>query len=349
MNQYLSDKIKILSAIAILFVLYIHSGFHADEIEGMKLNHYVQAMISGMLGRCAVPLFYMISGYLFFRNTNSIYSVIKKIKKRVRTLLIPYVISCVFFVVFYVIVEIIPDTSKFMNNTMMLLFEKDWKTITVSVFYNSGDGSPLAFHLWFLRDLIILVLLSPVWFLLFKYLKWSWIVAVFLLNYFSVSNFPVYALFWFGFGGAFANGNISAKCNHGKVISFVLLISFLIISFLQLFYANGIWEYIQIPVIMLGVIALWGVYNYIIPSTFTLQRHTWLSKICGFTFFIYLFHEPTLNIVRKLIAFIIGKTETGYLISYLVSPWIFMIVAVIVGIILKKYVSKLYNIATGGR
>ena len=38
MRQYLSYKLRVLSLISILFVLYIHSGFHADEIEGMVWN-----------------------------------------------------------------------------------------------------------------------------------------------------------------------------------------------------------------------------------------------------------------------------------------------------------------------
>lgn len=65
-SSYTSDKIRLLSLILIIFVLYIHSGFHADEIEGMAINDRVQEFMSGMMGRCAVPLFYMISGYLFF-------------------------------------------------------------------------------------------------------------------------------------------------------------------------------------------------------------------------------------------------------------------------------------------
>jgi peptidoglycan/LPS O-acetylase OafA/YrhL len=138
-----------------------------------------------------------------------------------------------------------------------------------------------------------------------------------------------------------------SKIQLGGVILFII---FLIISLLQLFYSSGrIWGYIQIPIITLGIIGMWITYDFIISSTFTLQRHRWLSKICEFTFFIYLFHEPTINIVRKLIVFFLGKNETGYLVSYLVSPWIFMIAAVIIGAILKKYVTKLYNIATGGR
>lgn len=44
MNQYLSDKIKILSFCSIILVLYIHSGFHdyPHEILGMKMNHILQ-------------------------------------------------------------------------------------------------------------------------------------------------------------------------------------------------------------------------------------------------------------------------------------------------------------------
>ena len=59
MTQYLSDKIKLLSFLAIILVLHIHSNFHdyPHEILGMKFNHYLQSAISTQLGRCAVPFF----------------------------------------------------------------------------------------------------------------------------------------------------------------------------------------------------------------------------------------------------------------------------------------------------
>ncbi|MDR2408799.1 MAG: acyltransferase [Bacteroidales bacterium] len=350
MNSYLSDKIKILSLVSILVVLYMHSGFHAYEIDGMRLNEYVQRMISDMIGRCAVPLFYIISGYLFFyKIPNGFHSIFGKQKNRMRTLLIPYIIASVFFVVLSVLVAIVPGTAQFINSSILPLFENDWKTVFYNIFYNAGTGMPIAAQLWFLRDLIILVILSPIWYLLYKYLRWYWIVGVFVLNYFSINYFPVYALFWFGFGGALVSANVSGW-NIKPYKTILLVILFMALCLLQLFYSKLIiWDYIKIPVILLGVSAIWFLYNIVVSPTFRLQNHSWLAKSCIFTFFIYLFHEPTINIVRKLIVFFLGKNETGYLVSYLVSPWIFMIVAVIIGSILKKYVSKLYNIATGGR
>lgn len=68
MTQYLSDKLRVLSFVSILLVLYIHSSFHEDEINGMEINIMTQDFISGMVGRCAVPLFYIISGWLFLGN-----------------------------------------------------------------------------------------------------------------------------------------------------------------------------------------------------------------------------------------------------------------------------------------
>ena len=42
MTKYISEKIKVLSAIAIVIVVYIHSGFHDDELVGMEQNLMIQ-------------------------------------------------------------------------------------------------------------------------------------------------------------------------------------------------------------------------------------------------------------------------------------------------------------------
>jgi hypothetical protein len=269
-------------------------------------------------------------------------------KKRIKTLLFPYIISSVFFVIFYLIIESVPSLDQFINSSISPLFEKDWLTILGSMFYDAGNGMPQAFQLWFLRDLIILVAFSPIWYFLFKYLKWFWIPVVFLLNFFPVEHVPVYSLFWFSLGGALVNTDISKQ--YKKTIGICLLILFLILCLLQLIYPDlSVWKYTTISIILLGIISIWLMYDVMVSSSFSLQKHTWLTKICSFTFFIYLFHEPSLNIVKKIILFILGKNETGYLICYLTSPWIFMFIAVIIGLGMKKYLPKIYEIAVGGR
>lgn len=198
-----------MSFISIVFVLYIHSQFTQDEIAGMHTNDYIQTFWSGMVGRCAVPLFYMISGYLFFLNVpNGMQSVFGKIRKRVRTLLIPYIIGCLFFVGFYVIVEMMPGTSRFLNNSMMSIFQQPLAKLLCATFYGINGGMPYAFQLWFLRDLILIVLTSPLWYALLRQLGWWCVCIVFMLTYVDIPCVPVLSLFWFIFGGQLAKSTL---------------------------------------------------------------------------------------------------------------------------------------------
>lgn len=166
LTLYDSQKIKVISFACIILVLYIHSGFHdyPHEIAGMAFNHWIQDIISGQIGRCAVPMFYMISGFLFFQNVHTMGDIWKKMRKRVRTLLVPYVIAALFMPLFLVVLDMLPFASRFSNGAGFSdSFRQPVGDILSSLFYKvPGGTSPWAFHLWFLRDLIIIVALSPV-------------------------------------------------------------------------------------------------------------------------------------------------------------------------------------------
>lgn len=108
-------------------------------------------------------------------------------------------------------------------------------------------------------------------------------------------------------------------------------------------------SYWELPVSSLGVVAYWVFYDRVVPLSFDLAAHRWLSTACGFTFFIYLFHEPTLNIVRKLLVLPLGHTSASFALSYLLSPWLFAVLWVFVGLALKRRVPKFYGILTGSR
>lgn len=350
MTQYLSDKLRVLSLISIIIVLYIHSGFHADEIEGMVMNDRVQEFVSGMMGRCAVPLFYVISGYLFFlRVPEGMKSIYGKMRKRVGTLVVPYIIGCLFFVGFGVLMTVLPGVSKYMNSSVLPLFSKPIGEILRSIFYDAGNGSPCAFQLWFLRDLILIVAISPLWYLCLKHLKWVFVAVVFVLTYFDVPHVPFYSLFWFVLGGQLTKAKIEMGGVSGR-IKVAIFGLFLIISIVQLLSPDMLeWNLLRIPIIMLGIIGIWGLYDAFVEKKFCLSHHKWLGIACQFTFFIYLFHEPTLNIVRKLIVVMLSKNELGYLTSYLLSPWIFTVCAVFAGLLFRKYLPRVYDVCTGGR
>ena len=134
-----------------------------------------------------------------------------------------------------------------------------------------------------------------------------------------------------------------------KIHSWGWAIAYVVISSFEIVLAYDCFTYMKIPFTFIGVVAMFSMYNLLVEKTFSLKKHHYLTIACSFTFFIYLFHEPTLNIVRKLLIVILGRTSLGFAINYLVSPWIFAIGFIFVGNLLKKYTPRLFSICVGGR
>lgn len=346
MTKYLSEKIKVLSFVAMILVLYIHSGFHdyPHEILGMELNHYLQNTISGQLGRCAVPLFYMISGYLFFQNVCSLRDVLRKMKKRVKTIVIPYFIAALFFPLFLLLIEHIPFAVKMSNGINVIAeFQKPIRILVYELFVAKDDVSPWAFHLWYLRDLIIIIMSCPILFVLKRQLKSELLcLTFFLLSFVDIPVVQFSSFFWFMTGDALL-------LRIDKKHSWFWPIAYIMICIIEMLLSCPYFTYMKIPLTYVGVVAIWSMYNLLVEKSFSLKEHQYMTKACSFTFFIYLFHEPTLNVVRKLLILILGRTSLGFAVNYLLSPWIFAIVFILIGCFLKKYVPRLYSVCVGGR
>lgn len=345
-DKYTSDKLKVMSFASIILVLYIHSGFHdiPSEIQGMKTNFYIQEMISSVIGRTAVPMFFMISGMLFFRNINDLGNVLSKMKKRARTLLVPFLIAGLFLPAVYLVMGQLPWTAQFINsNDMFSGVDSVWTVLQSLYLYVPGVDQPWGFHLWFLRDLIIIIAFGPILYLARKRLGGGIVVAaLFCLTYISVKLSLFTSMFWFMTGDWLL-------MKSSKVKSWLWVIIYFVVSVCQMLMPNEVWDYFLLPITLMGVLALWSFYDYIVGADFNLKEHRLLTTICQFTFFIYLYHEPTINILRKLMIIPLGRSSLGFAVNYILSPWIFVLIAVPVGMLMKKYIPKIYSILVGGR
>lgn len=347
MTDYISDKIKVLSLVAIVLVLYIHSGFHdyPHEILGMQFNHYLQDAISGKLGRCAVPLFYMISGFLFFQHVDAVSDVLGKMRKRVKALLVPYIIGALFFPLFCLLVEHVPFAAKMSNGSGTSdELTKPLLDVLLALFYmKPGGNTPWAFHLWFLRDLIIIVACSPLLFYMRKYMRGDVTCLFFLiLSFAGITSVQFLSFFWFMAGDAFL-GRMDKTKSWGWPIVYVF------ICIAEMCWSPEWMSYLNVLSISIGILAVWSVYDLVLKGNFVLRNHRWLAMASSFTFFIYLFHEPTLNIVRKLLIFPLGTSSLGFAVNYLISPWVFALLFIGLGWLLRKYMPKVYGVCVGGR
>lgn len=346
MDKYLSQKISILSFICIILVLYIHSGFHdtPNEIQGMYINYYLQESISGQIGRLAVPLFFMISGYLFFYDCIKLETVYIKQKRRIRSLLLPYLVAGLFLPFFYILLGLVPGTDRFVNSFDTSWCEGNIIDILYHMYWDAGNGSPMGFHLWFLRDLIIIVLLSPFIYVMKKIDKKGCFVclAIFICSLL----WPVFcsSLFWFILGSYYLG-----KIVYNSSFVLLLLVLYVTLSTIELFYPSSIWIQIDLLLKIIGVIVVWNLYDLFIPQHFDLLNHFWLKIVTKYTFFVYLYHEPTINIVRKIVVLPFGRSSFGFAFSYLLSPLFFYILFILFGRFFSRSFPKIYSFCTGGR
>ena len=103
--------------------------------------------------RIAVPFFFLISGFLFFRNLDSNAQLIAKIRRRFLSLVIPYLCwSTLWLIVLGVVTSIESGTD---NPIRSLVPDAPLEWLYVWAL------DPIPGQLWFVRDLIGLSLLSP--------------------------------------------------------------------------------------------------------------------------------------------------------------------------------------------
>lgn len=343
-SKYNSDKIRLLSFVAILFVIYIHSPYL--EATGYPIAQCVQRFVADFgLAIFAVPLFYAISGLLFFNGVRKVRDCFPKIKKRFRSLLVPYIIWNLVFVGWYVVMAYTPGVSGFVNSDMLSSIQFSNPVSTLYFLFIS----PAGFHLWFLRDLMAFVMLSPI--LYFGINRFPWLTI--LLLFIGLGWIPRLGLVYFALGGAIALHcdleRLSAQLTKQRTI--LLLIIYFFNAFLAAFgvvrSGDAFWQYYVQIMSVIAIAAIWGLYDYVIASDLKFSAR--MATMLRYTFFVYLFHEPAFNIIKKIGLKVLGTHEYSLILLYMINPILMLVIAIGVGILFKKLLPKIYSICVGGR
>lgn len=347
MTPYLSDKIKVISLIAITMVIYIHTYYTEGEKYALFLS--LQEFLGGVgLSGIANPLFYFTSGYLFFISIKTIKDCFPKIKKRIRTLFIPYVLANTIAFIMYVMLDTISRTMPSLYNVVNFHI-LDWFSFDIGNILYRIYWKPVAFQLWFVRDMLIFVFSTPFVFPILKFVtkkKWSTIMTIGLLLF--IYFITCKQVLWMAIGGLVSMSNIidisSFKVTRTRnVVMYICGIIFLCFVLANIFgkiktgYGYALF----------GVISFWILYDKIVKGKILCNNNT-LSQACSYSFFIYLIHEPTLLIFKKL-PLVVCQNETMLILYFMTIPIIFVTTTIFVGSVLRKHFPKAFLIYTGGR
>lgn len=205
-----------------VLVVFIHvnlymKSFSLESVDFANLTamdgcNLFRASISHVLAHVAVPLFFFISGYLFFKGLRawnwSQYA--GKLRRRVKTLLVPYLIWNTMAIAVYLLIDLRPASLSAVwdflgeNGYLKMYWSSSvWNGARLNWFglsaYMTG---PFLVPLWFLRDLMVVMVLSPLLWGLFRYLKgWGLLLLVLChVSLMGIGGFTTTTFLFFGAG-----------------------------------------------------------------------------------------------------------------------------------------------------
>ena len=143
------------SLLAALGVVAIHLPL---PYEAGSAWHYLHRLVSLGLGKAAVPFFFLVSGYLLALHAGEPGWWKSALRKRVRTLLVPYLIWSVAFALVLFAASAIKELPALPDRA----FVTEWLTAKKGlVFGLDVTDVPLLVPLWYVRTLAILAIASP--------------------------------------------------------------------------------------------------------------------------------------------------------------------------------------------
>ena len=376
-DKQISETIRLLRFPLTMFVVFIHYniGVRGFSLHGVTYGldapewfRWVTAFFSDVLPRTAVPLFYIISGYLFFRGGSfdtDLYR--RKLRTRASTLLVPYLLWNVIAVLVQLSHRLPFLSSVFPSAHLMevqltplrlfcTFFDNYWNKGILVTPENDGMVSELPYPadvpLWYVRDLMVMVLLAPViWWSVRRAGRWLVVVlgAISLL-------FPMWedgwgtmlldAAFFFSWGAYYGIRGLSPLKGINKLWPVALI-------YLPLAIADALtkgWEYnifIHKAGILLGIVAIF----YIATRLVKCGKFGAMASLAGSSFLVFALHTLVIDDIGKVLftALNLPINMGTLLLLYFIVPSITILFCLGMYLILKRIAPSLCNLLTGGR
>ncbi|MCL1980437.1 MAG: acyltransferase [Proteobacteria bacterium] len=351
-----SLRLKLLRFPPIIGVIYIHgyntaigyAGGILGATETNELTRWVRIFLSEGIARISVPLFFLISGYLFFATFHwSPQTYWRKISGRLRSLLIPFVFWNLAGLGFLALMQAIPDFRPYFTGPGKMVADYDLSRY-FAVLFGVSDY-PVAYHFWFIRDLMLLLLLAPVLAVVVRFLP----IPFFLVMYWCwlADAWPTYAPG--AVGVLFFSAGAFCGINRQNIFLFDRFGLIIILVYLPLLAIDLIWydAWFNLYVHRTGLLA--GVLVTLYLTKFAVRSRRICAALLALgsaSFFVYAAHEPLLGILR-ILAYKYIPLDGPYtiLILYLFIP--ILVVALLVDChrVLRAVCPRFLMIISGGR
>lgn len=340
-SEQMSERIRILRAIFIIMVVFIHSTIKPVNFKESTAEfgipqalEMLQRFISSGVSCVAVPGFFLFSGILLYQKP---FTWAGNMRKKLRTLVLPYILCNSIWIAAFFLAQLFPFTSVFFSQKKNII--ANWGLLHwINAFLplNIFEGEyPFLYPFWYIHNLILLNFLAislkkimdrfPKIFLAFLVCLWilptsGWLrlykqsIVFFCLGYYFVKYHITFQ-------------TIDEKVNF-KLLSFLYFLLLCIYSF---FHIDSIgFVSLRYLIVLAGLLFWTHVSAY-------LKKGKFLTLLADYQFIIYGFHEFTLTIFKKIIVHIFPQTITLQCVLYLVLPFLSLLDVSLWGVFYRNY------------
>lgn len=347
-----SKRITSLRFLLIILVVFIHSNLTVNQ--ALNYYHYdfnqpktieiFKNFVCGTLGNASVPLFFLFASYLQFLKNDKYLTLLKKKSKK---LLLPYILWTLITVFLYFVTQTFQLTAQFFMSPSNIV--RNWNVFDyLKIFSYHKNGYPLVFQFWFLRDLMIFILVSPILKFFCEKFTGSMVIIITII---AVKRIPIFisadssALFFYMAGYYFAKYRVSFfyLADRIKFIEYIMLLTVAVV-FDLLFDKTYCFDFFEIIISCLFFLKL--------SATFIKHKRLYskLEYLSRYSFFLYAVHMPFLgSIINKLSQKLIPLHGIFCLFQFLLAASLTICLGTIIGIVINKTCKNLFILLNGGR
>ena len=369
-STFISQKFRFWSFIAMVLLVFVH-GYNLEirylqpwtsPNEAMTVTGFTEYFLANGILRFRIPMLFIISGYLFAMHDATPHR--ERVKKRVRTLLIPYLLWSALALAMFYVAEMFTPTRDWItashvaqiDATRTEVHEYRWHEILVRWLL-----FPLPYQLWFIRVLFIYNLAYP---LLKRWVTGQLSVRVFfsiaVLLWLATVNLVFVegeGLLFFSLGVWIQKSGFDIE-KPGRWLSpriwGLVFVGAAAIKTMLAFGGSDLLGNAVFPVmlwlhklvIVSGLITAWYGGDGLVRWCMNRRWFVWLAS---FSFIIYAVHAPWIAIAIDPTFALFGNGPAAPMLTFIFLPLAFIAFAIGFGALLRSVFPGAYNVLTGGR
>ena len=345
-TYYLSTIITWLRFPLIFLIIMLHC-YSVQRLEGEhELYFKVIYPFALWMGETGVPCFFFISGYLFFLSKKS---YIGKLHSRFHTLFIPYVLWNQLLLLLYVYVYALGypqdiNSKNIVDYSFFDYLRLFWDRGS----YDNGNFVPILCPLWYIRNLLIMSILSPLLYYIIRYARefFLLIIAIWWIKTYHNAFIPQTILF-FCLGAYFSILNINplSIVYNNKTLFLTL---FTIFAIGDIICHTAYETSINLQIHRLALIS--NIPALLLLADFCVSHHYTSKMLPNAAFIVFCVHYPIVVILRKLcIAQFAGASDTIHIMLYFACVVLSTLFSIGFYVLLDNYLPNVKRILSGNR